>query len=44
MARGDFFHRVGLIENHKVIRKKKSTRAVLCVLHTIQEREKKRVV
>ena len=44
VARGDFLHRVGLIENHKVIRKKKPARAVLCVLHTIQQREEQGVV
>ena len=44
VARGDLLHRVGLIENHKVIRKKKPSRAVLCVLHTVQQREEQSVV
>ena len=36
VARGDLLHRMRLIENHEVIRKKKPAGAVLCVLHTIQ--------
>ena len=44
VARSDLLHRVSLIENHKVIRKKKPAGAVLCVFHTIQQREKQGVV
>ena len=44
MARGDLLHRVGLVENHEVVRKKQASRAVLGIIHSVEKREEERMV
>ena len=44
VARGDLFHRVSLVENHKVVRKKQASRAVLGIIHSVEKREEERMV